>query len=279
MGFYADENIDLEILNPLDDNYAVTPGKKLELDITDFYIAPFETVISLNNKANKVDAIAIYAILQEDLSSIASLKSNNLTNPKQLDGKIYASYKARYEDKIVQELVKNDGGKGDFKISYPEKLGIWNTLLEGKADATLIFNNWEGVEANDKTIALNTWKLKDSGIPYGYSPIVIAKNKNIANFKTDYANFVNATKKGYLYAVENEAEAVAILQKNITEYDQKNINITKALQATKMHFGTADTCGFMKDKKVQLFLEWLVEKGLENSKILNQDLYTNVLLE
>lgn len=95
LGFYKASGIDVEILSPLTDNYQLTPGKKLELDVVDFAIAPFETVISLNNKKNVVDAVAVYAILQEDISSIATLKSSNLKSPKLLDGKTYASYKAR----------------------------------------------------------------------------------------------------------------------------------------------------------------------------------------
>jgi ABC-type nitrate/sulfonate/bicarbonate transport system substrate-binding protein len=120
----------------------MTPGKKLELDIADFAIAPFETVISLNNKVNQVQAVAVSAIMQKDVSSIVSLKSSNIISPKQLDGKTYASYKARYEDHIVNEMIKNDGGKGELNIIYPEKLGIWNTLLSGNAHATWIFDNW-----------------------------------------------------------------------------------------------------------------------------------------
>ncbi|MFT5965569.1 MAG: hypothetical protein ACI8V9_000596 [Flavobacteriaceae bacterium] len=31
-------------------------------------------------------------------------------------------------------MVKNEAGTGLMEIVYPDKLGIWNTLLEGKAD-------------------------------------------------------------------------------------------------------------------------------------------------
>ena len=279
LGFYRENGIELEIINPLDDNYKVTPGKKLELGLADFAIAPFETVISLNNKENVVDAVAIFAILQEDISSIASLKSTNLSSPKQLDGKIYASYKARYEDKIVRELVKSDGGTGDIKIVYPDKLGIWNSLIEGKADATWIFDNWEGVEAETKNIELNKWALKDSGIPYGYSPVIITKKSSLTNFKTEYSNFLKATQKGYLFAAQNEPESVSILKKHLTAQDIDNINIEKALQATKSYFGDDQNCGFMNAERVNLFLNWLVEKQLEDPKIINQHLFTNELLE
>ena len=64
LGFYQQRGIILELLDPSEDKYAVTPGKKLELGMADLAIAPFETVISLNNKTNQVPAVAIYSILQ-----------------------------------------------------------------------------------------------------------------------------------------------------------------------------------------------------------------------
>jgi ABC-type nitrate/sulfonate/bicarbonate transport system substrate-binding protein len=279
LGFYKENNIHLDILNPQDDNYTLTPGKKLELDLVDFAITPFETVISLNNKENKVDAIAIFALLQEDISCIASLAANKLISPKFLDGKIYASYKARYEDKIVKELVKNDGGKGNIKITYPDKLGIWNTLIEGKADATWIFDNWEGVEAESKNIKLNKWFLKDSNIPYGYSPVIITKKANTKKFHDEYHQFIQATKKGYVFATKNATDSVAILNKYLPERDKENINIQKALEATKTYFGNAENCGVMKKERVETFLNWIVENQLESNKILNQDLFSNTFLE
>jgi hypothetical protein len=48
-------------------------GKKLELDVADFAIAPFETVISLNNKMNRSNSDLRY--FTKDLSCIATLKS------------------------------------------------------------------------------------------------------------------------------------------------------------------------------------------------------------
>ena len=278
LGFYNDKGINLEIISPLDDNYKLTPGKKLENDIADFCIAPFETVISLNNKKNKIEAVAIYAILQEDLSSIASLKSKNLDSPKFLDGKTYASYKARYEDKIVKELVKKNGGNGNFKIDYPEKLGIWNTLLEGKADATWIFNNWEGVEAEGNNISLNKWSLQDYDIPYGYSPVIITKKETLNSFKNQYKAFIEATRNGYLFTSKNKEKVIEILGEQLTEYDKKNIDLKKALDLSTPYFGDNYTCGRMNPKRVESFLNWIVENQLENKVIKSQTLFSNELL-
>jgi len=279
LGFYKDQGIEIEILNPISDNYQRTPGKKLALGFADFAIAPFETVISLNNKENAVDAIAVFAILQEDLSSIASLKSSKINTPKHLDGKTYASYKARYEDPIVKQMIKNDGGTGALQITYPAKLGIWNTLLEGAADATWIFDNWEGVEASTKKIALNKFSMGQFGIPYCYSPVIIARNSKLIAQKEAYALFIKATKKGYLYAANNRAVAAEILNKYLTKYDKENIDIATSIAITAPHFGTDTTCGFMKPERITTFLKWLIAHRLEHKKIRTQDLFTNDLLK
>lgn len=277
LGYYKQEGIDLEILNPQEDNYQMTPAKKLELDKADFAIAPTETVISLNNKSNKVEAVAVYTILQEDLSSIATLKSSNIKSPKHLDGKTYASYNARYEDHIVRKMVENDGGTGEFKIINPDKLGIWNTLLQGKADATWIFDNWEGVEAEGKNVELNKFKLKDYDIPYGYSPIVLTTRDKVKTHKEIYTKFIKATRKGFLFTHKNLSESKEILQNHMTSYDVENINIERSIKFTRPYFGNEKNCGLMNMEKVNTFLTWLVRHQLEDQKILDQNLFTNRL--
>jgi hypothetical protein len=37
---------------------------------------------------------------------------------------------ARYEGRIVQQLIRNDGGKGDYIEDTPAMLSIWDTLLK-----------------------------------------------------------------------------------------------------------------------------------------------------
>ena len=278
LGFYAAQGIEADLLNPLDDQYHLTPGKKLELGLADFSLAPFETIISLNNKKNKVDALAVYAILQEDLSCVASLHTSDVTAMKHLDGKIYASYKARYEDHIIQEMVKKDGGTGEIQLSYPEKLGIWNTLLNGKADATWIFDNWEGVEAGSKNIPLHKFYLADYDIPYGYSPVIFTKKHLLDQHQELYFRFVQATRRGYQFAAENPEQAVSLLYPHLTPYDQQQVDLNQALALSSPHFAKEGKYGYMRTERVHAFLEWLVEKNLEDPTILHQELFTNALL-
>jgi ABC-type nitrate/sulfonate/bicarbonate transport system substrate-binding protein len=278
LGFYQQNDIDLQLLSPKDDNYDTTPGKKLDLGLVDFAIAPFETVISLNNKSNPLDAVAVYAILQRDLSSITALTSADIQRPRDLDGRIYASYHARYEDHIVKQMIINDGGKGDMVISYPEKLGIWNTLLEGKADATWIFDNWEGVEAHAKQVSLVKFSLNDYNIPYGYSPVLVASFRGLHKQMNVSKAFIRATQKGYAYANNNRAEAAEIMKPYLTQHDQLHIDLLACLDLSAPHFAGDHGYGYMEDLRVQAFLHWLVDCKLEHKRILDQSLYTNDFL-
>lgn len=277
LGYYKEYDIDLEIISVSVDQYTVSPGKKLELDIVDLAMAPFETVISLNNKEEAVHTVAIYTVLQSDLSRVVSLKSSNISSPKDLDGRTYASYKERYQDRIITEMVKNDGGTGALNFIYPEKLGVWNILLTGTADAAWIFDNWEGVDAGGKDVPLDKFTLSDYNIPYGYSPVVLTKKKKLDEHKEHYSNFIKATKKGYLYAKEHVSESVSILKQYVTEYDLKNIDLEKSLAITIPYFGDETNCGVIQPDRVSSYLQWLVDNGIEDKVILGQTLFINEL--
>lgn len=278
LGFYAEQGLQVDLLTPADDNYTLTPAKKLAIGLADFAIAPFESMVSLNNKLSKVNAIAVAVLLQQDISSIASLADSNITRPRDLDNRVYASYQARYEDEIVKQMIISDGGSGNMKIIYPEKLGIWDTLLAKKADATWIFNNWEGVEAETNNIRLNKFALADYGIPYGYSPVLFSTKENISQNLDAYKAFLKATKKGFQSAITNQAQAVAILTKYVSKKDAETIDIAKSQAFVAPFYGDETVWGTMESGRINLFLNWLIKNQLENEIILQQQLFTNDLL-
>lgn len=121
--------------------------------------------------------------------------------------------------------------------------------------------------------------MNQFNIPYAYSPVVLTKQENLVKQIEVYSNFIKATKKGFLFTKNNLNESKSILQRYLTNYDLENIDIDKSLTMTFPHFGDEVNCGIMKQEKVLLFLKWLVDNQLENRRILNQNLFTNELLE
>lgn len=276
-GFYTDNDIDLTIFTPLDDHYQLTPAKKVELGQADIALCPFESILSYQSKKTPFDLKAIATIFKEDLSAIA-VKEGNIKRPKDLDHASYASYKARYEDHIVREMIKNDGGDGLINIVYPEKLGIWNTLLTNMYDATWIFLNWEGADRRVKDVGLRYFKMKEYRIPYSYSPVIATSSRFIDVASETLTSFLNATKQGYLYAISHPEESIAILEAHLTEEDQKCIDLSYSLSMTKDSLGTENSWGIMEPENVQQFLDWIKEKGIEENNFLLEDVMTNALL-
>lgn len=270
-GFYKDYDIDLKIISPEADNYATTPAKKVEQGLADFALCPTESLISYQTKSKPFQLVGVSSIFQKDLSAICVLKSSGIKKPKDLDGKIYASYKARYEDGIVKQMIKNDGGEGDLKISYPDKLGIWNRLVKGNADATWIFLNWEALQAEAEGIALTNFKLVDYEVPYSYSPVIAGHRENIKENQDKVNAFLKATKEGYFYAKSRPQETAEILHQFIPEHDQ-NIDLVEAINLSCSALGDEHTWGNMSKAKLKAFLEWLKAQGLENSNITAQSL-------
>lgn len=276
-GFYQDNGVEVLFTDPGQDNYALTPAKKVELGQVDFALCPTESIISYRTKAQPFPLIAIAAILQEDLSAIAVLEGNGVKTPKDLDGCSYASYQARYEDEIVRCMIRNAGGQGNIKVAYPAKLGIWETVLKKEYDATWVFMNWEAVQIEGKGAALKYFKMADYDVPYSYSPVIAANQALLAPKQAAYRAFLKASKEGYLYAQQNPEEAAQILAAFVPEHDQ-NIDLVKALAVSTDSFGSKDNWGQMELSEVQQFLNWLQAQGLENQALAISDLVTNQLL-
>ncbi|GAB5474139.1 MAG: ABC transporter substrate-binding protein [Maribacter sp.] len=265
-GYYHEIGLEVELLTPDVDEYSLTPAKRVELGEADCALCPFESIVSYRTKKNVFDAVAIAAIFREDLSAIVTLGDSQLKRPSDLDGAIYASYQARYEDEIVRHMIKNDGGNGVFEIVYPKKLGIWETIVTKKYDATWIFMNWEGIQAKNRGVSLNEFRLADYGIPYGYSPVVMTSRKAVAENTIDYSNFLRATKKGYLFAQGNLKEAVDVITPYVSEQD-RDIDLLQSQEFTAPYYGTVDNWGVLEKEKVEAYLNWLRRTGLEPQKL------------
>ena len=274
-GFYKENDLKVEFLTPDLDDYLITPAKKVEMNISDFGLCPTESLISFRTKKNPFILKGLMTIFQEDVSAIATVESNNILRPKHLDGRSYASYKARYEDKIVKKMIINDGGIGNLKIFYPKRLGIWNTLIENKYDSTWIFINWEGVEASKKNIDLELYKMSDFGIPYSYSPILFSSSDYINNNSNTVKKFIESSRKGFIYCYENMDEAVSILNKFVPITD-KGIDLIECLKISIDHFGSRENFGKIDLKKIDIFLKWLKDNNIENNSFIANDIISNI---
>jgi len=153
---------------------------------------------------------SVMAILQHTASAIAVLQASSITRPKQLDGKTYAGFGYPNELPTLQAVIRADGGTGDFK-SVTLDTSAYEALYAKKADFTIPFTAWEGVEATERGIALRYFQFTDYGFPDFYQVVLACSNDWLAAHPDLAERFVRATVQGFQYAATNPDDAAAIL--------------------------------------------------------------------
>jgi NitT/TauT family transport system substrate-binding protein len=254
----------VSIHSPGETDYEETPAKQVATGEATLAIAPSESVISYQTHPDYPSLTAVAAVCQTDMSAIVTLEDSGLSQPADLDGHRYASYDARFEDHIVRQLVKNDGGGGYLDIITPPKLGIWNTLLNGEADATWVFMPWEGVMAERDGIGLNAFYLDEYDVPYGYTPLLLARPETIANDDDILEEFLTATARGYEFAAANPEKAAKILGETASGMDNDDAPFLRESQQriADAYLTAGGKWGPMDNERWDTFVEWLATNSI-----------------
>ncbi|CAK0743552.1 hypothetical protein CVIRNUC_001479 [Coccomyxa viridis] len=260
LGYYEKEGLQVHLIEP--GVPYVPPAERVRDGSATFAVAPSETAISSRSQKDKPMLQAVAALLSEDTSAIVTLKSSGLDTPKELEGKCYASYGARYEGRIVQRLIENSGGVGSFKeVAMPAR-EIWDAVLKGEADATWIFLGHEGVQAEMEGVRLNVFKLSDYDIPYGFTPILVGNPETMRQRVSSMEAFFEATGRGYEYAAAHPQEAAALLVEESRGVLDKDFAVKSQEFASKHYCSASGRWGYMEPQRWQTFLEWLHDSEL-----------------
>lgn len=154
--------------------------------------------------------VSVMAILQKTASAIGVLADSGITRPSQLDGKTYAGFGYPNEVPTLKAVIQADGGKGVFKVVTLDS-AAYEALYAKRADFTIPFTAWEGVEAQRRGIALRYFQFSDYGFPEFYQ-VVLACDSRWLSREPDLARrFVAATVRGFEIAASDPQAAAQIL--------------------------------------------------------------------
>lgn len=204
-GWYKEQGLDLKIL-PYSPN--VSSSVLVASDKADSGISFIEDVVGETAKNNPL--VSIGAILQHNTSGLIVLKSSGINRPKDLDGKIYGGYGSPFENPIISEIIKKDGGNGDFKNVVLE-IGAMQALETKKIDFVWVFSGWELVQADLDGIKYNYFPLTKYGIPDSPTIVFVTTPNKIKNNSELLKKFMTATAQGYEYARLYPQESAQIL--------------------------------------------------------------------
>ena len=202
--WYAPAGIDLKILP-----YAsATPETLLAAHEADCGIS-FQDSMTFAVAAG-ADIVSVAAILQRTASAIGVLADSPIQRPRDLDGKTYAGFGYPNEDPTLKFVIKADGGTGVFKTATLDS-AAYEALYNHRADFTIPFTAWEGVEADQRGIKLRYFQFADYGFPDFYQ-VVLACDRQWLEKDPDAAKrFVAATAAGFAFSAQHPDEAAALL--------------------------------------------------------------------
>jgi ABC-type nitrate/sulfonate/bicarbonate transport system substrate-binding protein len=258
-GWYADAAIDLQVLP-----YATSSPETL------LAAHQAECGISFQDSmtfavAEGADIVSVAAILQKTASAIGVLADGPLQRPRDLDGKTYAGFGYPNEVPTLKAVIQADGGTGDFTVATLDA-AAYEALYSHRADFTIPFTAWEGVEAAERGIKLRYFQFADYGFPEFYQVVLACDRQWLEKEPEAAKRFVGATVRGFQFAADNADAAAAILVSENPGVFDANKDLPKDSQEFlaegKYLVDDAGTFGTQTLERWTAYSSFLYDKGL-----------------
>lgn len=201
-GYYTTQNLNVSLV-PYGSVY---PEQLVATGQADFAIS-FEESVAID-RAQGLPLVSVAAIMQHDTSAMATLASSGITRPQQFVGKRFASSGDPAEQAVINLMEVNDGAANPGYQSTQVDNADVSSLLTKNFDFVWIYQGVEGIQAKDKGIQLNMFKLQDYGVPDFYSPVLITSEKMIQQHPDIVKAFVTATAQGYTFSAQHPNQSV-----------------------------------------------------------------------
>ena len=274
LGYYEEAGLNVSIELPSDGTgtQLVGAGKG------DFGIGNTEDVIHAISLDDPMPVESVAAIIQHNTSGFVSLKEEGIESPADWEGKTYGGYGGSTEEKIVRNIAQENGVDPD-SIQFIT-LGDSDTLTSLKKDIDFIwvFEAAELIGLDKQGVEYNYLPVRDYGDAFDYYTPCLIANTRVAEKDPEMVKaFVEATAKGYQYAIENPEEAAEILLNAEPELDeyivtegQKYLSERYALDAPQWGYQDAEVW--------QKYADFLYQNELIENEVDVNTAFTNEYL-
>lgn len=273
-GYFEEEGLQVEIIQPSAGGSAdLIAAKQAE-----FGVSYQEEVTYARTASDPLPVVSIAAIIQHNTSGFASPANKNIVTAKDFEGKKYGGWGSPMEEAMLRGLMIKEGGDFNKVEMVDIQASDFFSSVENHVDFTWIFYGWDGVAAELKDYDLNFIKLQDvePALDF-YTPVLIA-NESLLEEDPDLARrFLNATSKGYNFAIDNPKEAGEILVKHAPELDEEMV-IKSQEYLAKEYKADAKSWGIMKSDIWETYGNWMYENDLLESKLEVDKAFTNEFL-
>jgi len=213
-GYYQQAGLDVEI-KPVSrpDGSLVIPTNEIEQERAQFAIGSLDILLAKNRG---LDLKVLAPIFQRSPNAVFSLPQVPLDNLSQLAALRIAAVEGDTTKIEIQTMFKAKGFDLS-KIQFVNEPITIDTLLANKADAIVSYEISAQTEAREKNIHLNKLYPADFGMDfYGDTLYTSAK---LARQKPELVEkFLKASKKGWLYALNNKQEIATRIAKELPRH-------------------------------------------------------------
>ena len=259
-GYYKEAGLDVKIVQPPEDGATamVASGQaQFGRDSPD-YLPPVFT------SEEKVPVEAVAALIQHNTSGIISLKEDNITSPKGLEGKNYATWDLPIEKAMMQNIVEADGGDFSKLKLIPEYVENEPAALQQDIDAIWVYYAWAGISCKQAGLDTNMIYFKDITPEFDYySPVIISNTDWLANNGDTAKKFLAATAKGYEFAISNPDKAADILCQQVPELDKNLVKESQQWLAAQ-YKAEVTRWGYIDQARWDAFYKWLSDNKLSD---------------
>ena len=256
-GYYADENLDVEVVQPPEDGADALVGTgKAQVGMS------YQDVMAnYLGSDDQLPVTAIAATIQHNTSGIMSRAGEGIDRPRGMEGKRYGTWDQDVEKAMVKSVVETDGG--DFsKVQLVPSGDEVSGLKSNQFDCVWGYEGWGLQNAKLQDLSCDYWSFRsiDSVFDY-YTPVVVANNDFLANSPEVAKAFLRATKKGYEFCVENPDEAAQILCDAAPETDAELAKASAEYLADQ-YTADASSWGIIDPQRWAAFYTWMNDKQL-----------------
>ncbi|WP_411347626.1 ABC transporter substrate-binding protein [Paenibacillus sp. WLX2291] len=273
-GYYKEAGLDVDIIQPSDGTTAtlVAAGQG------DFGVSYQEDVTYALTNDDPLPIKAVAALIQHNTSGFASPADKGIKTVKDFEGKLYGGWGTPSEEAVIKAVMSKNGA--DFSKVKLVNLGDddFFAATQNNVDFAWIFEGWTGIQAKLKHIELNYIPVRDldPALDY-YTPLLISGTKTIQANPEKVRKFLQATARGYQYAIEHPEESANILLKYAPEID-KNLAIDSQKYLADKYIDDAPRWGEMKDEVWNRYTNFLKSNGLITKDLPADQAYTNEFL-
>ncbi|CAO5230958.1 ABC transporter substrate-binding protein [Frankia sp. AgKG'84/4] len=274
-GDYTDVGLNVTLRSPSDPS---DPLKLVSTGTVDLGVSYEPEVVIAG--AEKLDVIAVGALVPTALNSIMAVGTAGITKPADLAGKTVGTSGLRTDEAFLDAIAKANHFDSASIHRVDVSADLLPAMISRKVDATLgAYRNVEGVTLTDRGLAPKIIPVTDAGVPQYDELVIVARRSRLASdptYATVVRDFLRATAAGTARALADPVKATDALSGAADSYDPKllpkMVAATAPLLRNPAGFGRMDIADWTS------FITWMRTENLIKTTVPTADVVTDVYL-